>query len=60
VISLTDDQLAAILIAAAALPPEKRTLFIERVAAHLKLRGRGNIEAAITAALQGLVHGSAA
>ena len=39
-IGLTDSQLRDVMIAANALPVERRTIFLERVGAMLKLRGR--------------------
>jgi hypothetical protein len=39
-LSLSDAQLKTIMVAAGSLAPEKRGLFLERVAARLELRGR--------------------
>jgi hypothetical protein len=39
-IALTDYQLATVMAAATGLSPEKRSLLLERVAAHLQLHGR--------------------
>lgn len=66
-IALTDKQLTTVMTAAAALSPEKRTLLLERVAAHLQLHGRRggrdfsdvDVELALHAALQGLVQSAA-
>jgi hypothetical protein len=50
--------------AASGLPVEKRTVFLERVAARLALRGArisdADLDKAIRIALKGLVHNSAA
>ena len=57
-IALTDHQLALVMTAASGLPPDKRSVLLERVAARLTLQGRFNdagVEAAVRAALQGLV-----
>ena len=40
-VSLTDSQLAAIMNAARLVPVEKRDTFLQRIAAMLALRGRG-------------------
>jgi hypothetical protein len=40
VVALTDNQLSAIMAAASPLPPEKRSVLLERTAAHLQLYGR--------------------
>jgi hypothetical protein len=45
-IALTDNQLALVMIAASALPPEKRKVFMERLAT-FKLSGRDNVAPAI-------------
>jgi hypothetical protein len=39
-LALSDDQLTIVMTAAGGLPVEKRSLFLERVAARLYLRGR--------------------
>jgi hypothetical protein len=39
-IALTDQQLDMVVAAATPLPPEKRAILLERVAAHLQLHGR--------------------
>jgi hypothetical protein len=57
VISLNDRQLKSVMEAAARLPPEKRFLLLERLAASLQLRGRytdDDVVAATRAALRGL------
>jgi hypothetical protein len=68
-IALSDSQLARVMTAAVPLSPEKRSVLLERIAAHLKLHGhRGcgrcygdaDIEAALASGLQGLAHKSAA
>jgi hypothetical protein len=52
--------LRLVMVAAGPLPPEKRTLLLERIAAKLNhgpaFFSDGDVEAAITAALSGLVH----
>jgi hypothetical protein len=66
-IALTDRQLEIVMTAAAGPPPEKRAILLERVAAHLQLRGRragrgfGDVDVglAIAAALPGLVQSAA-
>jgi hypothetical protein len=63
VLALTDSQLQIVMTAASGLSPEKRTLFLERVAARLSLRGRfteRDFGEAVRLALQGLIHGAAA
>jgi hypothetical protein len=63
-LSLSDAQLKTIMVAAGSLAPEKRGLFLERVAARLELRGRHftdiDLERAVRSALQGLLQNSAA
>jgi hypothetical protein len=62
-LALSDAQLQTVMSAASSLPPEKRGLFLERVAARLTLRGRftaGDLDDAVRLALVGLVHNSAA
>jgi hypothetical protein len=62
-IALTDQQLEIVMAAATPLPPEKRALLLERLAAHLQLYGRrggrgfGDVDVglALSAALRGLV-----
>jgi|RhiMethySRZTD1v2_1073278.scaffolds.fasta_scaffold2683103_2 hypothetical protein len=39
-LSLNDAQLAAVMRAAANVPPEKRSLYLERIGAILNMRGR--------------------
>jgi hypothetical protein len=66
-IALSDRQLEIVMAAATPLPPEKRSLLLERVAAHLQLYGRrggrgfGDVDVglAISAALRGLVQSAA-
>jgi hypothetical protein len=61
--ALSDDQLALIMTAAGSVPVEKRSTFLERVAARLRLRGPhftdADLGAAIQAALTGLVQSAA-
>jgi hypothetical protein len=62
--ALSDDQLQTVMIAAGPLPPEKRGLFLERVAARLRLGGPRftdhDLDQAIRLALKGLIRESAA
>jgi hypothetical protein len=60
-IALSDNQLQTLMIVAADITPEKRSMFLERVSAMLALRGRGHFtDADVTdvasLALCGLVH----
>ena len=61
--ALTDAQLEIVMIAAGSLPVEKRGLFLERVAARLRLRGPrftdADLGAAIHTALTGLIQSAA-
>src|SRR5215469_5514897 len=61
--ALSDDQLTMVIIAAGSVPVEKRSVFLERVAAQLQLRGPrftdADLGAAIQAALTGLVQSAA-
>jgi hypothetical protein len=61
--SLNDSQLALVMTAAGPLPAEKRSLFLERVAARLRLYGPRftdtDLNAAIQAALTGLTQSAA-
>ena len=64
-ISLNDAQLKVVMAAAAQVPHEKRSQFLERISAMLTLRGRGqftnsDVGDAVKRALVGLVHASAA
>jgi hypothetical protein len=59
-LSLSDSQLQTIMAAAGPLPPEKRGLFLERVAAWLRIRGANDLEHAVQSALAGLMHNPAA
>jgi hypothetical protein len=65
-LALTDSQLRAVMAAAGSLPPEKRTIFLERLAAQLphltggQHPGDGDIERAAHAALRGLMQAPAA
>ena len=57
--ALNDTQLALVMTAAGPLPAEKRSVFLERLAARLRLRGPrftdADLGAAIQAALTGLI-----
>jgi hypothetical protein len=61
--ALSDDQLALVMTAAGGLPVEKRSVFLERVAARLRLREArftdADLGAAIQAALTGLIQSAA-
>ena len=62
-ISLNDAQLKSVTAAASHVPHEKRSQFLERIAAMLKLRGHftdGDVGDAVKLALVGLVQESAA
>ena len=64
-ISLSDAQLKTVMAAAAHVPHEKRAQFLERIAAMLKLRGRGHfndrdVADAVARALNGMTHQPAA
>jgi hypothetical protein len=63
VFALNDAQLALVMTAAGSLPAEKRSTFLERVAARLQLRGPrftdADLDAAIQAALIGLIQSAA-
>jgi hypothetical protein len=57
-ISLSDDQLTTIVAAAGTVEPGRRDVFLERVGAMLKLRGRftdGDVAEVVQLALCGLV-----
>jgi hypothetical protein len=62
-LALSDEQLQTVMIAAGPLPPEKRGVFLERVAARLRLRGHrftdADLDRAIRSALQGLIQSAA-
>ena len=62
-LALSDDQLQIIMTAAGSLPVEKRSVFLERLAARLRLRGPrftdADLGAAIQAALTGLIQSAA-
>ena len=57
--ALTDAQLEIVMAAAGSLPAEKRSVFLERVAARLQLRGphftNANLGAAIQVAVTGVI-----
>jgi len=61
--ALSDDQLALVMTAAGGLPVEKHSIFLERVAARLRLRSPhftdADLGAAIQSALTGLVQSAA-
>ena len=52
--ALSDDQLAPVMTAAGSLPVEKRSTFLERLAAKLRLRGHRFTDADLGAAIQAL------
>jgi hypothetical protein len=62
-LSLSDSQLQIIMTAAGTMPVEKRSTFLERVAARLQLRGPrftdADLSAAIQVALTGLIQSAA-
>jgi hypothetical protein len=61
--ALSDDQLALVMTVAGSLPVEKRSTFLERVAAKLRPRGPrftdADLDVAIPAALTGLIQSAA-
>ena len=62
-LALSDDQLAVVMTAARSLPVEKRSVFLERVASRLRLRGNFtnlDLDDAVRQALRGLIQESAA
>jgi hypothetical protein len=64
-ISLNDTQFKIVMAAAARVPHEKRSHFLQRIAAMLAFRGRGHftdgdVDDVVGLALVGLVHESAA
>jgi hypothetical protein len=63
-LALTDDQLQIVISDASGLSPEKRSVFLERLAARLRLRGSRftdvDLNDAIRLALKGLIQESAA
>ena len=62
-LSLSDSQLQIIMTAAGTMPVEKRSTFLERIAARLQLRGPhftdADLGTAIQAALTGLIQSAA-
>ena len=62
-LALNDSQLALVMTAAGSLSVEKRSVFLDRVVARLRLRGPrftdAGLRAAIQAALTGLVQSAA-
>jgi len=62
-LALSDSQLQIVITAAGGLPVEKRSVFLERIAARLQLRGPhftdADLGAAIRAALTGLIQSAA-
>jgi len=62
-LALSDSQLAIVMAAAGGLPPVKRTVFLERIAAHLacvRRPGDANVELAARISLRGLMQAPAA
>ena len=61
--ALNDAQLEIVMVAAGSLPAEKRSVFLERVAGKLRLRGShltdADLGAAVQAALTGLIRSAA-
>jgi hypothetical protein len=53
---LTDEELAAVVTAAACLPIEKRDLFLQRLSARLLLQEGTGFGQALRLALAGLIH----
>jgi hypothetical protein len=64
VLSLNDSQLALVMTAAGGLAPEKRSVFLERIAALLQLHGsrfdNADLDRAVRLALFGLIQNPAA
>jgi hypothetical protein len=62
-LALSDEQLRIVMTAAGGVPVEKRSVFLERVAARLRLHGPrftdADLGAAIAAALTGLIQSAA-
>ena len=62
-LALTDAQLEIVMVAAGGLPAEKRSVFLERVAARLRLHGPRftdqDLGAAVQVALTGLIQSAA-
>ena len=62
-LALSDEQLTTVITAAGGLPVEKRSVFLERIAARLQLRGPhftdADLGTAIQAALTGLIQSAA-
>ena len=62
-LALSDSQLQIVITAAGGLPVEKRSVFLERIAARLQLRGPhftdADLGTAIQAALTGLIQSAA-
>jgi len=62
-LALNDNQLQIVMTSAGSVPVEKRSVFLERVAARLGLRGPhftdADLSAAIQAALTGLIQSAA-
>jgi hypothetical protein len=63
-LSLNDRQLQTVMTAASGLPPEKRSVFLERLAARWELHGRrfadADLDRAVHLALRGLSQNSTA
>ena len=53
-LALSDDQLTTVITAASGLPVEKRSVFLERIAARLQLRGPHFTDADLGAAIPGI------
>lgn len=61
-LSLSDDQLGEIMLAARSIDPERRHLFLERIGAMLKVRHRFNdtdVNEVVGLALRGLIQTTA-
>ena len=64
-LGLTDTQLGTVMDAARSVPVEKRDLFLQRIGAMLRMRGRGHfgdadVQEVAALALHGLMHTDAA
>jgi hypothetical protein len=61
-ISLSDEQLQTVMVAAGSIDPNRRTIFLERAGAMLKMRGRfsdDDVAEIARLALCGLIHSAA-
>jgi hypothetical protein len=54
-LALSDSQLQLVMTAAGPLPVEKRSVFLERVAASLRIHGAGDFERIVQLSLSGLI-----